>query len=95
MQTQTEMILNHLKAGGEITSLDALNHFGCMRLASRISEIKKDNPRLDIRDEFVHRVNHEGLTKQFKKYWIHKEKLAPDMFFSADVQKQHELDKDE
>ena len=87
--TQTEMILNHLKGGGSITGMEALNHFGCFRLASRISEIKKDNPGLDIRDEFVHQVNHEGVTKQFKKYWIYKAKNPADMFMSDQAALEH------
>ena len=39
--TQTQEILEFLKSGRSITPLDALNHLGCFRLASRISEIRK------------------------------------------------------
>ena len=39
--TQTETILNYLKLGKSITALEALSAFGCLRLASRISEIKQ------------------------------------------------------
>lgn len=38
--TQNEMILKYLQDNGEITPLDALREFGCMRLASRISELR-------------------------------------------------------
>ena len=39
--TQTALILKHLKEGNSITALEALYDFGCFRLASRISELKK------------------------------------------------------
>jgi len=38
--TQSDMILKALKQGDRITSLDALNRFNCMRLASRISDLR-------------------------------------------------------
>lgn len=38
--SQTDRILEYLLAGNSITSLEALNLFGCIRLASRISDIK-------------------------------------------------------
>lgn len=39
--TQTEKILRHLEEFGSITALDAMNEYGIMRLASRISDLKK------------------------------------------------------
>ena len=39
--TQAKQIENHLLAGKTITALDALNLYGCFRLAARIAEIKK------------------------------------------------------
>lgn len=39
--TQCNRILAHLKKGLSITSLEALNLYGCMRLASRISDLRK------------------------------------------------------
>ena len=38
--TQCHQILAYLKTGQRLTSLDALNLFGCMRLASRINDLK-------------------------------------------------------
>ena len=35
------MIINHLREYGSITQLEALRDYGCMRLASRISDIRK------------------------------------------------------
>lgn len=39
--TQTEKILNYINKYGSITPLDALREFGCMRLASRMCDIKR------------------------------------------------------
>ncbi len=38
--SQEQMILNHLEKGLSITSLEALKMFGCLRLSSRIHELK-------------------------------------------------------
>jgi hypothetical protein len=40
--TQKEKILQYIEDNGSITPLDALREFGCMRLASRVSELKRD-----------------------------------------------------
>lgn len=39
--SQTEQILKALQAGERITSIGALKRFGCFRLASRISDLKR------------------------------------------------------
>lgn len=39
--TQNEKIIKYIETEGSITPLDALREFGCMRLASRISELKR------------------------------------------------------
>lgn len=41
IDTQNAKILEYLNNGNTITSLEALNLFGCFRLASRISDLKK------------------------------------------------------
>ena len=38
--TQVERIIDYIKRYGSITPLDALKEFGCMRLASRMCDIK-------------------------------------------------------
>lgn len=40
--TQNERILRHLKEVGKITPIQALQEYGIMRLASRISDLKKE-----------------------------------------------------
>lgn len=39
--TQCELILRYMDEHGSITSLEAMKNFGCMRLASRISDLRK------------------------------------------------------
>jgi hypothetical protein len=40
--TQNQQIKSYLEKGKSITPIDALNKFGCFRLASRINELRKD-----------------------------------------------------
>ena len=40
-RSQTDKILDFLLAGHHITALDALELFGCFRLAARIAEIRE------------------------------------------------------
>lgn len=41
MNTQTSLVLKHMQERGSITPLLALRKFGCMRLASRIDDLKR------------------------------------------------------
>ena len=63
--TQTEHILAHLDARGSITPLDALDLFGCFRLAARIAELRADGH--DIRTERTERGG-----KAFATYRLHR-----------------------
>ena len=40
-QTQAQRVLNYIETFGAITQLEALKDLGVMRLASRISDLKK------------------------------------------------------
>ena len=46
-QSQSEVILAALRRGESLTSLAALEQFGCMRLASRINDLKVAGHRID------------------------------------------------
>lgn len=50
-QSQSKRILAYMKNGGRITSLEALNKFGCLRLSARIYDLKKQGH--NIKDETV------------------------------------------
>ena len=65
---QSERILQYMKDFGSITQLEALNDLGCMRLASRITELRKAG--YEIEDEFVRGKNRYGEPVHFKKYWL-------------------------
>ena len=61
--TQTQRILRHLEAGRKLTPIDALNRYGCMRLAARISDLKKEG--WDIQKKMIDKNG-----KQFAQYWL-------------------------
>lgn len=65
-QTQCNRILRHLEDYGSITSLEAMQEYGIMRLASRITDLKKQGHR--ITSESVSGVNRYGETTHFSKY---------------------------
>lgn len=47
--TQTEAILQYMKEGNSITAFEALNLFGCMRLAARIGDLRADGYVIESR----------------------------------------------
>lgn len=44
--TQKERVLNHLERGNNLTQLQALNRFGCMRLASIVNKLKNEGHKI-------------------------------------------------
>ena len=63
---QTERILRHMEGCGSITSLEAMQEYGIMRLASRINDLKKAG--YPIRREMVTQMNRYGETVTFARY---------------------------
>ena len=51
--SQNRMILKHLETQGTINQLDALNKYRCMRLASRINDLKNMGYRIKSRIIFT------------------------------------------
>ena len=68
---QCETILRHLRDYGSITSLEAMQEYGIMRLASRISDLKKSG--VVIRTDTVSGKNRYGERTCFARYSIIKE----------------------
>ena len=64
---QHEWIMRQLKIGRMITALDALNGCGSMKLATRISELKRDGYNI-----VTHMVSQNG--KKFAKYQLIRSK---------------------
>lgn len=48
-RTQKELVLEYLETHENITPMDALNKFGCFRLAAIICELRKDGHDIDMK----------------------------------------------
>ena len=68
--TQCERILKYIDDYGSITQLDALRDLGCMRLASRISDLKKLG--FNIKKSTVAGKNRYGEPIRFAEYSMDK-----------------------
>ena len=67
MRTQNEMILKHLKTHKRgLTAMQALDKFGCMRLASRISDLRRMG--YEISREMIAVRNRDGETCYVANY---------------------------
>ena len=64
MKSQYQKILAHLKKKKTITPMEALNLYGCFRLASRINEMRDDGIKIlttMIEDDGKHYAKYEYL----------------------------------
>lgn len=68
---QEQRILNYMKDFGSITPLDAMREFGIMRLASRISDLKKQGYK--ISREYEKSVNRYGEHTKYARYKLEEE----------------------
>jgi hypothetical protein len=59
--SQCAQIKDWLLSGKTLTSLEALKHFGCMRLASRIHDLRERG--LDIRKERIKVASGKYVTR--------------------------------
>ena len=64
--TQVEKIIDYIETEGSITPLDALREFGCMRLASRITDIKRMG--YPIKREMETSKNRRGESVRYARY---------------------------
>ena len=64
--TQCDRILRHMKDYGSITSLEAMNEYGIMRLASRINDLRAEG--IAIVSEVKTGKNRYGETTHFAVY---------------------------
>ena len=65
---QTERILKYINDFGSITSLQAMQDLGVMRLASRITDLKQAGYEID--SKFVHSKNRYGEPIKYKRYYM-------------------------
>ena len=70
--TQTQRVLDYMHENGSITQLEALNELGVMRLASRISDLRRRGCLIE--SEMVEVKNRYGETCRVKKYFLSEEK---------------------
>ena len=66
--TQCERIVQYMKDFGSITTLQAFTDLGCTRLASRVTDLKRQG--YDIKSEFVSGKNRYDETVSYKKYYL-------------------------
>ena len=64
--TQCDRILRHMRDHGSISSLEAMNEYGIMRLASRINDLKAQG--FAIVSEFSTGKNRYGEDTHFAVY---------------------------
>ena len=64
--TQRDAILQYIKDFGSITPMQAFADLGITKLATRISEMRKDG--LDFKIEMVGTKNRYGKTVNFARY---------------------------
>lgn len=69
--TQCDRILRHMKDYGSITSLEAVNEYGIMRLASRINDLRAQG--IDIVSEVKTGKNRYGEDTHFAVYKLKEE----------------------
>lgn len=67
-ESQCKKILQYIEENGSITQLDALREFGCMRLASRMSDLKKRGYPVEMRMETA--KNRYGVPVRYARYSI-------------------------
>lgn len=66
--TQNERVIRHLREYGSISSLEAMQEYGIMRLASRISDLRKTG--IPIRREMVKGKNRYGEVTSYARYRV-------------------------
>lgn len=71
MSTQCDRIIDYITQNGSITSLEAMESLGVMRLASRINDLKRSG--FSIASETVKSKNRFGETVYFSRYTMKEE----------------------
>lgn len=69
--SQNERILDYMRKHGGITQMEALKQISVMRLASRISDLRRRG--YPINDRFQTVTNKYGEKCQIKVYWLEGE----------------------
>lgn len=67
---QKEQIIEYCQEHGSITPMEAVNNLGCMRLAARIAEIRRDGWKVA-----AYRV--EGKNRNGRKVYFMRYSISP------------------
>lgn len=81
--SQCTLVLNHIKTHGHISNKEAIEQYGVMRLASRISDLKKRGYMID--SFFDTAINRYGQEVRFKRYYLVDEDGASSFGKSLDA----------
>lgn len=68
MKTQCDRVLAYIRQFGSITQLEALQDLGCMRLASRISDLRSRGVPISRRMKTA--KNRYGESVSFAEYYL-------------------------
>lgn len=71
MKTQAERIVDYMREFGSITQIEALQDLGCMRLASRISDLRRGG--VPVVSEMVTVKNRWGEAVHVARYRLKEE----------------------
>lgn len=63
---QKSAVLDYMKQGHALTTIEASNMFGCTRLPARISDYRKEGYQFD--EEWVADKTRYGTPTRFKRY---------------------------
>ena len=66
--TQCEMILKYIRENGSITDWEAMKHIGCMRLGSRICDLRKMGHQIHTNMETS--MNRYGVRTSYARYTL-------------------------
>ncbi|MBQ9228757.1 MAG: helix-turn-helix domain-containing protein [Eubacterium sp.] len=69
--TQNDRVIQYMRDFGSITTREAMLDLGCMRLASRIHELRRDG--FPIGDKLESAKNRYGETVSYKRYFLKEE----------------------
>ena len=69
--TQCDKVLQYMRQFGSITQLEALSDIGCMRLASRISDLRQQGYAIGRRIKTS--KNRYGDSVSFAEYYLEEE----------------------
>ena len=66
--TQKELVLNHLKNNGFITTYESYEKYGITRLAQMIRLLRQDG--FNIENKHIVKLNRWGYKVTYDEYWL-------------------------